>query len=336
MTTKPVPVVCCLSAYDEQLVREFVGTDEVEIRVASRDGDRTELHALVADADVVIADAARHYVLDRAAVAAMRRCRFIQQPAVGYDSVDVEQAARQGIPVANTPGVNAAAVADWVIMAVLTVLRDGIAAAVSMREARPFTAELGTELGALTVGLVGMGAVGVEVAARLHGFGSTVVYTARRPKTVPGARQATFDELLTQSDVVSLHLPLTPSTRGMVGAAELAGMKPGAILVNAARGGLVDADALVAGLRAGRPAAAALDVFEPEPLVADSPLRGLDNVFLSPHIAANSRQARVRVRRAVAENLRRVLGGQPPLHVVNVTAAHAAADQSSATAAVQD
>lgn len=334
--TSAAPVLACLSAYDEELVRELAGTDDVEIRIASREGTRAELHTLVADADLVIADAARHYRLDRDAVAAMQRCRFIQQPAVGYDSIDTEQAARQGIAVANTPGVNAAAVADWVIMAVLNVLRDGVGAAVSMRDAQPLATRLGNELGALTVGLVGMGAVAREVAGRLHGFGSTVLYTARRPLTVPGARQVTFGEILTTSDVVSLHLPLTPSTRGLLGRDEFTRMKVGAVLVNSARGGLIDSDALVAGLRAGHPAVAALDVFEPEPLEPDSPLRGLPNVYLSPHIAANSRQARVRVRRVVAENLQRVLAGQAPLHVVNSPEGHGATDQSSATAAVHD
>lgn len=332
----PTPVLACLSAYDEQLVRELAGSDDVEIRIASRGGDRDELLRIVADADLVIADAARRYLLDREAIQAMRCCRFIQQPAVGYDSIDVEQAARQGIAVANTPGANAAAVADWVVMAVLNVLRDGVGAAISMRNAESFSEELAPELGALTVGLVGMGAVAQEVVRRVQGFGSAVVYTARHRRTVPGVREVTLDELLAVADVVSLHLPLTPSTRGVLGAAEFARMKPGAVLVNSARGGLLDTDALVAALRAGRPAAAALDVFEPEPLPLDSPLRSLPNVYLSPHIAANSRQARVRVRRAVAENLRRVLAGQMPLHLVNSPHAHGVTDQSSATAAVHD
>jgi D-3-phosphoglycerate dehydrogenase len=330
-------VLACLSAYDEALVRELAGTDELDIRIATGAGDRAELIELVRDADLVIADAARRYLLDRAAVRAMRRCRFIQQPAVGFDSIDVEQAAVQGIPVANTPGVNAAAVADWVIMATLTVLRDGLAAGVAMRTGVPYRAELGRELGALTFGLVGMGAVAREVTARLRGFGSPVLYTARRPHDdVPGASAVPLAELLASADVISLHVPLTPSTRGLLGAAEFAQMKPGAVLVNSARGGLVDEDALIAGLRAGRPAAAALDVFDPEPLAADSELRTLANAYLSPHIAANSQQARVRVRRAVAENLRRVLAGRAPQHVVNGVASHDASDQSSATAAVQD
>ncbi|HVU93454.1 MAG TPA: NAD(P)-dependent oxidoreductase [Jatrophihabitans sp.] len=311
------PLLACLSAYDEALVRELAGTDAIRIRIASGSGSVEELHDLVAEADLVIADAARRYVLDAPAIAAMSRCRFIQQPAVGYDSIDVDQAARQGIPVANTPGSNAAAVADWVVMATLNVLRDGVAADRSLHERRAYAAGLGAELGALTVGLVGAGAVARQVAERLRGFGSEVLHTSRRPTELPGSHAVGFGELLERADVVSLHLPLTAQTRNLLGPAEFARMRPGSILVNSARGGLVDADALVAALSTGRPAAAALDVFEPEPLPLDSPLRGLGNVYLSPHIAANSHQARARVRRAVGENLRRVLAGEAPVNVVN-------------------
>lgn len=315
------PVIACLSAYDEVLVRELAGTDDIVVRVGSGGGDPAELAELVTGADLVIADAARRYVLDAAAIDAMDRCRFIQQPAVGYDTVDVDRAAQRGIPVANAPGYNAAAVADWVVMAVLVVLRDGLTADRTMRAPEVHgphaSLPLGRELGALTVGLVGMGAVARAVAQRLAGFGSEVLFTARSAREIAGARQVELPELLAAADVVSLHLPLTPATRGTIGAHQLAAMRPGAVLVNSARGALVDHDALVAGLRQGRPAAAALDVFDPEPLPGDSPLRSLPNVYLSPHVAAGTQQARQRVRRMVGENLRRVLAGQPPLHVVN-------------------
>ncbi|PZG56407.1 hydroxyacid dehydrogenase [Spongiactinospora gelatinilytica] len=326
-------IITCLSDYDEELVRRLAGTGDAEIRIAPRTGGQADVAGLVADADIVIADAARHYVLDAAAIDAMRRCRFIQQPAVGYDTVDVARAAERGIPVANAPGYNAAAVADWTIMAMLVVLRGGLAADASLRGAGWAARPLGEELGARTVGLVGMGAVARAAAARLRGFGAAVVFTARTPREVEGARQVDFGDLLATADVISLHLPITAQTRGLIGRAELAAMREGAILVNSARGGLVDHDALAEGLRAGRPAAAALDVFDPEPLPDDSPLRGLGNVYLSPHIAAGTWQARSRVRAMVGENLRRVIAGERPLHVVN---AHDQAVQSSAAAAVQD
>lgn len=315
------PVIACLSAYDAALVRELAGTDDIEPRIASGGGDPAELAELVTGADIVIADAARRYVLNAAAIDAMDRCRFIQQPAVGYDTVDVDRAAMRGIPVANAPGYNAAAVADWVVMAVLVVLRDGLTADRMMRTPEVHgprgNLPLGRELGELTVGLVGMGAVARAVAQRLGGFGSELVFTARTAREVAGARQVDLAELLAVADVVSLHLPLTTATREVIGAREIAAMRPGAVLVNSARGALVDQDALVDGLRQGHPAAAALDVFDPEPLPADSPLRSLPNVYLSPHVAAGTQQARARVRRMVGENLRRVLAGRPALHVVN-------------------
>jgi D-3-phosphoglycerate dehydrogenase len=313
-------VIACFSAYDEALVKELAGTDRIEVRIASGSGSAAEVADLVAGADIVIADAARRYVLDAAAIDAMDRCRFIMQPAVGYDTVDVGRAAERGIAVANAPGYNADAVADWVVMATLAVVRDGARLDAAMRAADsrwPSGVHLGRELGALTVGLVGMGAVAQAVARRLRGFGSRVLFTARTAREVDGAQAVDLAELLRSADVVSLHLPLNGETRGIVGAAELAAMKVGAVLVNSARGGLVDHDALVAGLRRGRPWAAALDVFEPEPLPAGSPLRDLPNVFLTPHIAAGTQQARQRVRGMVADNLRRVLAGQAPLHVVN-------------------
>lgn len=318
-------VVACFSAYDEELVKELAGTERLEVRIASGSGSAAEIAELVTGADIVIADAARRYVLDAAAIDAMDRCRFIMQPAVGYDTVDVQRAAERGIPVASAPGYNAAAVADWVVMAMLVVLRDVARLDACMRGVTdrddatgwPTGMPLGRELGELTVGLVGMGAVAQAVTRRLRGFGSRVLYTARTARGVEGAHAVELADLLHGADVVSLHLPLNDQTRGMLGAGELAAMKDGAVLVNSARGGLVDHDALVDGLRSGRPRAAALDVFEPEPLPTGSPLRDLPNVFLTPHIAAGTEQARQRVRGMVAENLRRVLAGQAPLHVVN-------------------
>ncbi|HEY9440854.1 MAG TPA: hypothetical protein VIS29_19870, partial [Streptomyces sp.] len=126
-------IIACLSGYDAELVRRLAGTDRIAVRIASGSGDQSEVAALVKDADIVIADAARRYVLDAAAIDAMDRCRFIQQPAVGYDTVDVARAAERGIPVSNAPGYNAAAVADWVIMATLVVLRGGLTADATLR-----------------------------------------------------------------------------------------------------------------------------------------------------------------------------------------------------------
>ncbi|MGI8418942.1 MAG: 2-hydroxyacid dehydrogenase [Nakamurella sp.] len=315
-----VPVITCLSRYNAELVRAMAGRDDIEVLQPDPDAGQAQVAALVADADIVISDAARRYVLDATVIAAMRRCRLIEQPSVGYNTVDVDAASRRGIPVANAPGYNAEAVADWVLMAVLVLLRDGLTADAVMRRGEWPPWPNGRELGSLTVGVVGMGNIGSAVARRVHGFGSPVLYTSRRDHQGDRAgdpQRVELPELLRRSDIVTLHVPQTGATTGLIGAAELAAMRERSILVNASRGSVVDEGALICALREGRPAQAALDVFHIEPLAADSELRSLPNVYLSPHIAANSEQARERVHAMVATNLQRVLGGGTPEHVVN-------------------
>jgi D-3-phosphoglycerate dehydrogenase len=311
------PVIACFSRYSAEMVLEMAGTD-VDVRLPDPSaGTSVDIRPLVADADIVIGDAARRYVLDQPAIAAMRGCRLIEQPSVGYNTIDVEAATRRGIPVANAPGYNADTVADWVLMAILVLLRNGVGADAVMRRGEWPRWPYGRELGALTVGILGMGNIGSAVARRVRGFGSRVLYTSRRDHEVPGADRVSMEDLLRHSDIVTIHLPQTPETTGLIGAAELAAMRDRSILVNASRGPIVDEDALERALRDGRPAQAALDVFRTEPLAADSPLRTLPNVYLSPHIAANTEQAGDRALQMVTENLRRVLNGRVPLHVVN-------------------
>lgn len=309
--------IACFSSYDADLVREMAGRDDIDVLAPDPGASALDVRRLVADADVVIADAARRYPLDAAAIDAMRRCRLIEQPSVGYNTIDIAAATRRGIPVANAPGYNADAVADWVLMAMLLLLRDGITADAVMRRGEWVPWRNGRELGALTVGVVGMGNIGSAVANRLRGFGSRILYSSRRDHGLRDAQYVALAELLRRSDIVTVHVPQTPGTTGLIGAPELAAMRDGSILVNASRGPVIDEAALVAALRRGRPAHAALDVFDHEPPPVDSPLRSLPNVYLSPHIAANSVQARERVHAMVAENLRAVLAGGRPEHVVN-------------------
>jgi D-3-phosphoglycerate dehydrogenase len=315
------PLLVCLADYPPELLRDMASDDTVEIRHADRGAGQWRVPELVAGATVVIGDPARQFVLDRKAIAAMPGCRLIVQPSVGVDTVDVAAAAEAGIAVANTPGYNAEAVADWVIMSALILLRDGVVTHLGMRAGRWDRPVLGRELGALTVGLVGAGATARAVAARLAGFGSRVVHASPSGRSLPGSRPATLGELLAVSDVVSLHAPLTTATRGLIGADQLAAMKPDALLINAARGPLIDQDALTSALTAGGPPSrVALDVFDEEPLPADSPLRALAGGYLSPHVAASSVQARARVRAMVARAVRRGLAGLPAEHLVEGSA----------------
>jgi D-3-phosphoglycerate dehydrogenase len=201
----------------------------------------------------------------------------------------------------------------------LNLVRHGARRDRDMRRGEWVAARLeGRELGALTVGIVGMGNIGSAVAARLAGFGSAVLYADTVPRgQITGAQEVTLTDLLARCDIVTVHVPLSAATRHLIGATELATMRAGALLVNASRGPVVDGAALVAALQSGQLGGAALDVFETEPLPASSPLRSMDNVFLSPHVGGGTREAIARLREEVAANIRRVLSGQPPLHVVN-------------------
>ncbi|RBQ18284.1 hypothetical protein DP939_20640 [Spongiactinospora rosea] len=310
--------IVCLSPLTEDQVRGLAKGFDVEAVVLPGGSTPEEVRAAVADADIVIGDGLHRYHLDAGILAAMRRCRLVQQPSVGFDGIDVESAARLGIPVSNSAGYNLDSVADWVVMAVLNLIRHGAWGDRQMRAGEwPMLKMLGRELGALTVGLVGVGNTGGAVADRLRAFGSRVLFYDVVPRSVTGAESCELNEVLARSDVVSVHVPLDASTRGLIDTAAIERMKQGAYLINSSRGPVVDEEALIAALKSGRLAAAALDVFATEPLPADSELRRLENVFMTPHAAAFTRDANERVLAIVAANIRRVLSGEPPFNVVN-------------------
>jgi D-3-phosphoglycerate dehydrogenase len=311
--------IACLSPLTERQVHELAGAEDVEVLVAPDPPAPQAVRELVAAADIVIADMTHRHRLDRESLAAARRCRLIQQPAVGFDVIDHIAAAELGIPVANAAGFNADTVADWTLMGMLNAVRHGARLDREMRAGgwRPAVGLGSRDMRALTVGIVGMGNIGRQVAARVAGFGSRILYYDVVPRDVPGCEPVSFDELLERSDVVTLHLPLDAGSTALVGADELRRMRPGAILCNASRGPIVDEAALVEALGSGHLGGAALDVFEVEPLSADSPLRRMENVFLTPHVAGGSEQARANLMEQTAANVRRVLAGEKPVNVVN-------------------
>jgi D-3-phosphoglycerate dehydrogenase len=248
----------------------------------------------------------------------MSRCRLVQQPSVGFDVIDHRAAAELGIPVANAAGYNRDSVADWTVMAILNLVRQGALSDRAMRQGDwPFQRVRGRELGAMTVGIVGVGNTGNAVATRLRPFGSRLVFTDVVPRSLPGAVPLPLDDLLAEADVVTLHVPLDDTTRGLIGNAQLRRMRPGAYLINASRGPVVDEAALVRALDAGHLGGAGLDVFEVEPLPAESALRGFENVFLTPHAAALTDEAESRLLDVCGANLRRVMQGLEPFNVVN-------------------
>jgi len=262
--------------------------------------------------------------LRRPQLEAAKRLRLLQCLGVGYDNVDVEAARGHGVMVATTPEGTVEGVAEHVLLMILAVNKQLLSADRAMREGQWLVWQLRPTsfmLSGLTLGLVGLGRIGRAVAERARAFGVELIYTdpQRAPAAVEAAlhlRWLPLDELLRTADIVSLHTPLTPQTRGLIGRRELALMKPAAILVNTSRGEVVDEPALVEALRAGRLRGAGLDVFEQEPTPQDNPLLAMPQVVLTPHIATGTRQAMAIKARAQFANCLRVLRGEPPLNRV--------------------
>jgi len=251
--------------------------------------------------------------------------RAVSNVAVGYDNIDVAACTQRRVVVGNTPGALTETSADFTFALILGLARrvaeaDAYVRAGQWRTWSP-TLLLGTDVYGATLGIVGAGGIGSAVARRARGFGMRVLYVSREAKPAleaeTGARRVDKATLLAQADIVSLHVPLTPQTRHWVGREELAALKPGALLVNTSRGGVVDPEALVEALREGRLGGAALDVTEPEPLPVDSPLMTLPNVLLAPHIASASHATRGRMASMAVDNLLAALEGRRPPHCVN-------------------
>jgi D-3-phosphoglycerate dehydrogenase len=241
--------------------------------------------------------------ITRAVLAAHRpRLRVIAKWGTGLDSIDRAAAAEMGVPVLNSPGAFAQAVAEVAIGLILMLTRH-LAAIDRAIRAGHWPKPQGVELSGATLGLIGRGAIGGRIAELGQAFGMAVIH---HDPAVPGSVPAR--EVAARADVVCLACALTPENRHLVDASFLAAMKPSAILVNVARGPLVDEAALIAALRAGRIAGAALDVFEAEPLPSDSPLRAMDNVVLSSHNANNGLRAVEAVHANTLQNLKAVLG----------------------------
>lgn len=259
--------------------------------------------------------------------AAARRLKLIQHQGVGYDNVDVEAAAQAGVPVGLTPEGTSSPVAEHVILLILSLYRNLLIANQTLRQGKWLQWELrpqSHDLLGKQLGIVGLGRIGREVAQRARGFECRLSYydLVRVPAEVEaelGVTYIPFEDLLAQSDIVTLHVPRTEGTRGMIGAAELARMQPTALLINTARGGIVDEAALYQALTSGQIAGAGLDVFAVEPPSADHPLLGLYNVVATPHIAAGTRDALATKMRAAFANMQRVAQGQAPRNQVMVT-----------------
>lgn len=227
------------------------------------------------------------------------RLKFVGRAGMGVDNIDVPAATRRGVTVMNTPGANTVSAAEHAIGLMLALVRRIPRAAESMRKGEWDRKRFaGTELHGKVLGLVGLGRIGSHVAGIARAFGMTIIahdpfLSEARAREI-GAELASLDDLFTRADVISLHVALTDKTRHLIDARRLGLMRPKAVLINTARGALIDDAALITALRDKKIGGAGLDVFEPEPLPADSPYRALDNVVLTPHLAASTSEAQER------------------------------------------
>jgi glyoxylate reductase len=264
--------------------------------------------------------------IDEALLNALPTVKVVSNMAVGFDNIDVDACTRKGVVVCITPDVLTETTADFTWALMLAVARRVCEAAESVRAGTWRTWEplgfLGRDLSGATLGIVGFGRIGRAVARRARGFDMRVLYTdkTRQSSEVERDLRATFvplEQLLAESDIVTLHVPLTPETRMLIGARELALMKPRSILINTARGPVVDTEALVRALRTGHLWGAGLDVTDPEPLPADHPLLQCPNVIVTPHIASASETTRARMAELAAENLVAALQNRRPPRSLN-------------------
>jgi D-3-phosphoglycerate dehydrogenase len=242
---------------------------------------------------------------------------------IGCDHVDLNAAGELGKVVLNTPNALTESVAEMAMALMLALTRRVVSADKAVRRGewnRKYGDLRGVEIAGKTLGIIGMGRIGSAVAKRARGFDVKVVYhdVYRREDLEKelGIKHAAIEEVLREADIISLHVPFSPETHHMIGEGELASMKDGVYIVNTARGRIVDQTALVEALKAGKVAGAALDVFEEEPLDPASPLASMDNVILTPHLAASSEEAMRRMAVQAAEGVLKALRGEPPDHPV--------------------
>jgi phosphoglycerate dehydrogenase-like enzyme len=281
-----------------------------ELLTLERDSDE-ERREKIAACEVVIVAATP---LRKPMIEAARRLELVHHQGVGWqDTTDHAALRERRIPLAFTPEGTTLGVAEHAVLLILAVLKLLPYADAELRQGRFHINALrpvSRELAGMTVGYVGMGRIGQALAARLEPFGTNGIFYDPEVAQYKSLARVALADLLAQSDIVTLHLPLTPQTRHLMNRESLARMKPGSFLVNTARGGLVDERALVEALQSGRLAGAALDVFEEEPVRAGHPLAGLRNVVLTPHIAAGTRDALATKMEVIFENVQRFYRGE--------------------------
>jgi D-3-phosphoglycerate dehydrogenase len=313
--TKPVVLIA------EELSPATVQALGPDFEIRHCDGsDRTALLAALPDADAILIRSATQ--MDPEAIAAGKQLKVIARAGVGLDNVDVKAATQAGVMVVNAPTSNIVSAAELAVALLLSAARNIVPANLALKNGEWKRSKYnGVELSEKTVGIVGLGRIGVLVAQRLSAFGVTLI--AYDPYVQParaaqiGVRLVPLDELMRESDFITVHLPKTPETAGLIGDEQLKLAKPTMYLINAARGGIVDEDALYRAISEGRVAGAGLDVYAKEPCT-DSPLFGLETVVATPHLGASTDEAQEKAGIAVAKSVRLALGGELVPDAVNV------------------
>jgi len=313
--TRPVVLIA------EELSPATVDALGPDFEIRHCDGaDRAALLPAIADADAILVRSGTQ--VDAEALAAARRLKVVARAGVGLDNVDVRTATQSGVMVVNAPTSNIVSAAELAVALMLSAARHISPAHAALRNGEwKRSRYTGVELYEKTVGIVGLGRIGVLVAQRLSAFGMRVIaydpYVQAGRAAQMGVRMVSLDELIDEADFLSVHLPRTAETVGLIGAEQLARAKPNLVLVNAARGGIVDEAALFDALKTGQIAAAGLDVFAQEPCT-DSPLFELENVIATPHLGASTDEAQEKAGIAVARSVRLALSGELVPDAVNV------------------
>lgn len=306
----------------EHLAALFTGVD-VEL-VVPRERSPAALLEVAPRAEIILGDWTGVFRLSEDVVRAASRLALVQQPSVGTDTIDLSACTSAGVTVANAGSANATSVAEWCVGATFAVLRSLAHGDREMRAGRWPQTELagrgGGELATRRVGIVGMGGIARECARRFVALGSDVAHwsrSRREPADAAGTPWLPLDDLLARSDVLLVVVALAPETRGLIGADQLARLPRGAFVINAARGGIVDEAALLGAIGSGALAGGALDVYDTEPLPADSPLLTEDRLLLSPHAAGTTVESMTSLLNGFVGNIRRAVEGQEVIDVVN-------------------
>ena len=306
--------------------RPWIDFAKIDLETLPPESPEEDICRAVTEATIIYGGPGRPPIT-RTIIEAAPRLKLIQMPGTGYNEVDLKAADDHGVYVATTKGANSSAVAEHAVTFMLVLLKKSLI--VHEGTSRGDWPQMDVimrqrtwELGARTVGLVGLGAIGRKVADILQGFGSNVIYHTRNrlsegEERALGVEYAELGDLLSRSDVVSIHVPLTPETQRMIGRDEIAKMKPRAILINTSRGGLVDEEAVLDALKEKRLGGAGFDVFKSEPLPPDNIFAEIENVILSPHIGGGTMEGLQNMNKFAGRNIALVLDGERPTHVVN-------------------